>query len=83
MYFKKNEIIELSGGKKHLIVDTLQFEGTNYYYVCEVVNGESSIVPNFKVIKTIEENGNIFVKTIKDELSNKLTAMFKENLNIN
>ena len=58
MLFKKNEIIELSGGKKHLIVDTLQFEGTNYYYVCEVVNDESSIVPNFKVIN-LEEKSQI------------------------
>ena len=83
MLFKKNEIIELSGGKKHIIVDTTQLEGKYYYYVCEVVEDESEIVPNFRVIMTINENGRLFVKTVKDDLADKLTGMFKENLNLN
>ena len=83
MLFKKNEIIELSGGKKHIIVDTTQLEGKYYYYVCEVQEDESEIIPNFRVIMTINENGRLFVKTVKDDLADKLTVMFKENLNLN
>ena len=32
---------------------------------------------------TINENGRLFVKTVKDDLADKLTVMFKENLNLN
>lgn len=83
MYFKKNEIIELSGGKKHIVVDTTMLEGTYYYYVCEVEKDESEIIPNFKVITTVSENGCLFVKTVKDELAENLITIFKENLNLN
>lgn len=83
MYFAKDEIIELSGGKKHIIVDTTEFDGKYYYYVCEVNNEETKVIPTFKIITTISENGNLFVKTIKDDLANKLLTIFKEKLNIN
>ena len=83
MFFAKNEIIELSGGKKHIIVDTTELDGNYYYYVCEVNNAETKVIPTFKVITTISENGNLFVKTIKDDLATKLVTIFKEKLNIN
>ena len=83
MFFNKNEIIELAGGKKHLVVDTTKLKGNYYYFVCEVNSKETEIVPTFKVITTVSENGNLFIKTIKDDLENELTAIFKENLNLN
>lgn len=83
MFFAKDEIIELSGGKKHIIVDTTEFDGKYYYYVCEVNSAETKVIPTFKIITTINENGNLFVKTIKNDLATKLTTVFKEKLNIN
>ena len=41
MFFKKDEIIELSSGKKHVVVDTTQKDGKYYYYVCEVNKEEN------------------------------------------
>lgn len=82
MFFKKDEIIELSSGKKHVVVDTTQKDGKYYYYVCEVNKEEKEIIPNFKVITTVSENGCLFVKTIKNELGDELTTYFKENLNL-
>lgn len=82
MIFSKNEVIELSGGKKYMIVDTMKYEDIWYYYLCEVDNSEKKVNGVFKIITTINENDNLFVKTIKDERANMLEFEFKKRLNI-
>lgn len=82
MFFAKNEIIELTGGKKHIVVDTTKYNGIYYYYVCEVSIDGTNVVDNFSIITTVSENGCLFVKTIKDGLKEELTNIFKEKLNL-
>lgn len=80
MDFKKNEIIVLGSGTKHIIVDTTEYENKYYYYIAEV-NEEEKVKNNIEVITTVTENGNIFVKRVKGELENILMDMFN-NKNI-
>lgn len=82
MVFAKNEIIELHGGKKHIVVDTTKYENSYYYYVCEVNNEKNKIIDNFKIITTVNENGSLFVRTINGSLKDILIEIFKNNLNI-
>lgn len=82
MYFAKDEIIELSGGKKHIILETTKYNDNYYYYVCEVTKDENELIENYNIITTITENGNLFVKTIKDDLAIELEKIFKEKLGI-
>jgi len=82
MIFSNNEVIELSGGKKYIVVDSLKNENIWYYYLCEVNEEETKIHENFKIITTINENGNLFVKTIKDALKDSLEIEFKKRLKI-
>lgn len=77
MIFKVNEIIELSGGTKHIVVDYTEYNNQYYYYVCEVNKEETNVIPTFKVITTVNENGCLFVKTIKDDLEKILINVFK------
>ena len=65
-----------------MVLDTTKYEGKYYYYVVEVTQDEQDITDNFKVITTVSENGNLFVKTIKDDLYDILVKIFKKNLNI-
>ncbi len=82
MYFAKNEIIELSGGQKHIVVDTTQLDGVYYYYVCEINASETDILNNYHIITTVMENNILFVKTIKGDLEKKLEKVFQEKLHI-
>lgn len=81
MDFKKNEIIVLGSGIKHIIVDTTEYENRYYYYVAEVNEEEETVKDNIEVITTITENGNIFVKSVRGELEKTLMNMFKEKNN--
>ena len=82
MFFAKNEVIELAHGKKDIVLDTTKYEGKYYYYVVEITEDEKNITNNFKVITTVSENGNLFVKTVKDDIYDELVKIFKKNLNI-
>lgn len=78
MDFKKNEIIVLGSGVKHIIADAMEYENKYYYYVAEVDEEEKMVKGDIQVITTISENGNIFVKKVKGELENTLMEMFNK-----
>lgn len=79
MDFKKNEIIVLGSGAKHIIIDTTEYDNKYYYFVAEVDEEEETVNENIEVITTVTENGNIFVKRVKGELENQLINIFKNN----
>ena len=53
--FAKNEVIRLMSGKKHIVVDAINYEGKYYYYVCEVDKDEKKVIDNFRIITTTKE----------------------------
>ncbi len=83
MVFKKNEIIRLVSGKKHMVIDSITYNGEYYYYVCEVDNDEKKVIDSFKIITTTSEYGNSFIKTVSGDLAGVLEEIFKNNLGIN
>ena len=82
MVFKEKEVIELENGKKFIVVDTLKEANTWYYYLCEVNEEETKVQKNFRVITTVFENGNYFIKNIKGDLLVSIEKIFKEKLQI-
>lgn len=83
MVFEKNEIIRLQSGKKHIVIDTINYNGEYYYYVCEVDKDENHVIDSFQIITTTKEYGNTFIKTVTGDLSFILEEIFKKNLGIN
>ena len=79
MDFKKNEIIVLGNGTKHIIIDNTEYDNKYYYFVAEVDEEEETVNENIEVITTVTENGNIFVKRVKGELEKQLINIFKNN----
>lgn len=80
MFFQKNEVIHLTSGKKHLVVDTMKHKDIYYYYICEVDERMNRVINSFRVITTVSENNCLFVRTVKGELAEELTEMFKNRL---
>ncbi len=80
MFFQKNEVIQLTSGKKHLVVDTMKHNEIYYYYVCEIDNKMNRVINSFRVITTVSENNCLFVRTIKGDLAEELTEKFRNRL---
>ena len=82
MVFEKNEIIALSDGNKHIVVEAMEYENKFYYYVALVDEEQQAVKDKLEVITTVEENGNTFVRRVRGELGATLTAIFNEKLGI-
>ena len=82
MVFKEKEVIELSGGKKYMVAKTLNQDNCWYYCLLEVNKEETEIKTDLRIITTVSENGNIFIKNVKGKLADDLEIIFKEKLNI-
>ena len=80
MFFQKNEVIQLTNGKKHLVVDTMKFNEVFYYYVCEIDDSKNRVINSFKVITTVNENNCLFIKTVKGDLAKYLAEEFRKRL---
>ena len=82
MVFSKNEVIELFNRKKYIVVETLNQNNTYYYYICEVNSDESKLKSDFRIITTVSENNNLFIKSVKGKQAEDLELIFKEKLKI-
>lgn len=80
MFFQNNEVIQLTSGKKHLVVDTMKHNNTYYYYVCEIDAKMNRVINSFRVITTVNENNCLFVRTVKGDLATELTEKFRNRL---
>lgn len=80
MFFQKNEVIRLTNGKKHLVVDTMEYNEVFYYYVCEIDDKMNRVINSFRVITTVNENNCLFVKTVKGNLAKELMEIFRNKL---
>lgn len=82
MYFTSNEVIELKGGKKHVVIATTEYHDEYYYYISELDKDAKKMIPKFKVITIVNNNGYLFIKTVQGDLEKELTSIFKKQLNI-
>lgn len=82
MVFKEKEVIELSGGKKYIVAKTINQDDCWYYGLFEVNKEETEVTTDLRIITTVSENGNIFIKNVKGRLAQDLEVLFKKELNI-
>lgn len=82
MVFKEKEVIELTGGKKYMVAKAINKDDCWYYGLLEVNKEETEINTTVRIITTISENGNIFIKNVKGQLAEDLKTIVKEELNI-
>ena len=82
MIFKEKEVIELSGGKKYIVAKVINRDDCWYYGLFEVNNAETKVYTDLRIITTVSENGNIFIKNVKGKLAEELENQLKKELNI-
>ncbi len=82
MVFSVKNVIELSGGKKYIVADTLEINNIWYYYLYEIDSEEKIIKDVKRIITTVSENNNILVKSINGTLATEIETKFKERQNI-
>lgn len=76
-----NSMITLNNKEKYAVLEKINVENTNYYYVALVNDNETDIKDEYKIIKLEEKNGiNYVIEVVEQALLTKLLALFLEKM---
>lgn len=75
-----NKIITLGNGEKYLVIDKVEKDEKEYYYVAEVNEDETNIKDNYKIVTTSKRNDDLFIDEVlgEDKLKDILPLFIKE-----
>lgn len=81
MNLEKMSIVELSNGKKIIILEKIEYNGVTYLYVDDVTNDESNTLDNYYIMKlnsnnTLSRENNTNILT---EILPIFSGLVKEN----
>lgn len=75
-----NKIVTLGNGEKYLVIDKVEKDDKEYYYVAEVNEDETNIKDNYKIVTTNKKNDDLFIEEVlgEDKLKDILPLFIKE-----
>lgn len=80
MKLEVNKIVTLGNNEEYLIVDKVEYEDKEYYYVAEVNEDDTDIKDNYKIVCATYKDNNIFLDEVlgEDKLKKILPLFVKE-----
>lgn len=80
MKLEINKIITLGNNEEYLVVDKVEKDGIEYYYIAEVNEDGTDIKDNYKIVSASYKDDNIFLDEVlgEDKLKSILPLFVKE-----
>lgn len=80
MKLELNKIVTLGNNEEYLIVDMINYEGKEYYYVAEVNEDGSDIKDNYKIVYATYKDDQVYLDEVlgEDKLKVILPLFIKE-----
>ena len=80
MKLEINKIVTLGNGEEYLIVDKVEKDDKDYYYVAEVNEEGTDIKDNYKIVCATYKDGDIYLDEVlgEDKLKSILPLFVKE-----
>ena len=80
MKLEINKIIMLGNNEEYLVVDMVEKDGKEYYYIAEVNEDGTDIKDNYKIVCATYKNGSIFLDEVlgEEKLKSILPMFVKE-----
>lgn len=67
MKLEINNVITLGNDEKYLIIEKVESNNTEYYYIAEVNQTETDIKDNYKIVVTSNVDNNTYIEEITGE----------------
>lgn len=76
-----NKIITLGNNEEYLVVDKVEKDGNDYYYIAEVNEDDTDIKDNYKIVCATYKDGDIYLDEVlgEDKLKSILPLFVKED----
>jgi hypothetical protein len=80
MRLEINKIVTLGSGEDYLIIDKVEKDNKEYYYVAQVNEDETGIEDNYKIVCATYEDGEIYLDEVlgEDKLKSILPMFVKD-----
>ena len=80
MKLEINKIVTLGNGEEYLVVDKVEKDDKEYYYVAEVNEEETDIKDNYKIVCATYKDNDIYLDEVlgEDKLKSILPLFVKE-----
>ena len=80
MKLEINKIVTLGNGEDYLIIDKVDKDDKEYYYVAQVNKEETGIEDNYKIVCATYSDGEIYLDEVlgEDKLKSILPMFVKE-----
>ena len=80
MKLEINKIVTLGNNEEYLIVDKVEKDGKEYYYVAQVNEDETDIEDNYKIVSATYKDDEIYLDEVlgEDKLKSILPMFVKE-----
>jgi len=80
MELEVNKIVTLGNKEEYLIVDKVDKDGKEYYYVAQVNEDETDIEDNYKIVCATYKDGEIYLDEVlgEDKLKSILPLFVKD-----
>lgn len=67
MKLEINKIITLGNNEEYLVVDAVEKDGKDYYYIAEVNEDKTDIKDNYKIVCATIKDGEIYLDEVLGE----------------
>lgn len=67
MILEVNRVITLGNEEKYLIIEKVEENNKEYYYIAEINQTQTDIKDNYKIITTIKQNEDMYIEEITGE----------------
>lgn len=81
MKLEINKIVVLGNDEEYLVIDSVNKDNKDYYYIAEVNAEESDIKDNYKIVTINSDNENSYVEEVTGEAKLKeILPLFAEKM---
>ena len=80
MKLEINKIVTLGNNEQYLIVDKIEKDGREYYYIAQVNEDETDIKDNYKIVSATYKDGEVYLDEVlgEDKLKSILPMFVKD-----
>lgn len=77
--YSVNDIIEINNNEKYVIVNRLNYQDDEYYYIVQIDEQKKVLKDVCKIVKFIKEEDSIVVELVEDRLElEAIIPLFKK-----
>ena len=81
MQIEVNKMITVGNDQKYIVIDKVQRNNRNYYYIAEVNENEDALKENYKIVYSESIDGQTYVTEETDEeILKEILPLFAEHI---